>query len=62
MYCDYVVLAAFATTLMTIGMLTSPVEKEYFGIKITIIRNTLSFFIALVVAFMVAIFFGEIFP
>ncbi|MFC1861527.1 permease [Chloroflexota bacterium] len=57
----YMVLAAFATTLMTVGVLTSPVERAYFGIKVTIIRNTLSFFIALVVAFIVGIFFGEIF-
>ncbi|MFC2022417.1 permease [Chloroflexota bacterium] len=57
----YMVLSAFTTTLMMVGVLTYPVEKAYFGIKVTIIRNTISFFIALVVAVMVGIFFGEIF-
>jgi len=55
------VLAAFTTTLMMVGVLTYPIEKEYFGIKVTIIRNTISFFIALVVAVIIGIFFGEVF-
>ena len=57
----YMVLAAFTTTLMMVGVLTYPVEKAYFGIKVTIIRNAISFFIALIVALMMGIFFGEIF-
>jgi uncharacterized membrane protein YraQ (UPF0718 family) len=57
----YMVLSAFSTTLMMVGVLTYPIEKEYFGIKVTIIRNIISFFIALVVAVMTGIFFGEIF-
>ena len=57
----YMVLAAFTTTLMMVGVLTYPIEKEYFGIKVTIIRNTISFFIALVVAVIIGIFFGEVF-
>ena len=57
----YMVLAAFTTTLMMVGVLTYPIEKEYFGTRVTIIRNTISFFIALVVAVMIGIFFGEIF-
>jgi len=57
----YMVLAAFTTTLMMVGVLTYPIEKEYLGIKVTIIRNAISFFIALVVAVMIGIFFGEIF-
>ena len=56
----YTVLAAFTTTLMMVGVLTAPVEKAYFGIKVTIIRNIISFFIALIVAVMIGIFFGEI--
>ena len=56
----YMVLAAFTTTLMMVGVLTYPIEKEYFGIKVTIIRNTISFFIALVVSVMIGIFFGEV--
>ncbi|MBA7477826.1 hypothetical protein ES707_13241 [subsurface metagenome] len=57
----YMVLSAFTTTLMMVGILTYPIEKEYFGIKVTIIRNIISFFIALAVAVMTGIFFGEIF-
>lgn len=58
----YMVIAAFTTTLMMVGVLTAPLEKAYFGLKVTVIRNTLSFFIALVVAVMIGLFFGEIFP
>ncbi|MFC2016429.1 permease [Chloroflexota bacterium] len=57
----YMVLEAFTTTLMMVGVLTYPIEKEYLGVKVTIIRNVISFFIALVVAVMIGIFFGEIF-
>ena len=57
----YTVLAAFTTTLMMVGVLTAPVEKEYLGIKVTIVRNIMSFFIALIVAVVMGIFFGEIF-
>jgi len=57
---SYMVLSAFSTTLMMVGVLTYPVEKEYFGAKITIIRNILSFFIALVIALITGILFGEL--
>jgi len=57
----YMVLSAFTTTLMMVGVLSYPIEKEYFGVKVTIIRNVISFFIALVIAVMTGIFFGEIF-
>lgn len=57
----YMVLSAFSTTLMMVGILTYPIEKEYFGTKVTIIRNLFSFFIAVIVALMTGIFFGEIF-
>jgi len=57
----YMVLSAFTTTLMMVGVLTYPVESAYFGRKVTVMRNTISFFIALVVAVMTGILFGEIF-
>lgn len=57
----YMVLSAFSTTLMMVGMLTYPIEKAYFGTRVTILRNSLSFLIALVVALMTGFFFGEIF-
>ncbi len=57
----YIVLSAFTTTLMMVGVLTYPIEKEYLGTKVTIVRNVIGFFIALIVAVMTGIFFGEIF-
>ena len=57
----YMVLSAFTTTLMMVGIVTFPIEKEYFGIKVTIIRNIISFFIALIIAIITGIFFREVF-
>jgi hypothetical protein len=57
----YMVLSAFTTTLMMVGVLTFPVERAYLGTKVTIIRNVISFVIALTVAIITGIAFGEIF-
>jgi len=57
----YMVLSAFTTTLMMVGVLTYPIEKQYFGIKVTIIRNAISLLIALIIALVTGIFFGEVF-
>ncbi len=57
----YMVLSAFTTTLMMVGILTYPIEKEYFGRKVTVIRNVISLFIALIVALITGFFFGEVF-
>jgi len=56
----YMVLSAFTTTLMMVGVLTYPVEKAYFGARVTIIRNLLSFLTALVIAAATGSFFGEL--
>lgn len=57
----YMVLSAFTTTLMMVGILTFPVEKAYLGVKVAVIRNVFSFIIALIVALVTGIVFGEIF-
>ena len=57
---SYMVLSAFTTTLMMVGILTYPIEKKYFGVKVTIIRNVISLFIALIVALSIGFFFGEL--
>jgi uncharacterized membrane protein YraQ (UPF0718 family) len=57
----YMVLSAFTTTLMMVGVLSFPVEKAYLGTRIAIVRNVISFFIALVIALITGIFFGEVF-
>ena len=56
----YTVISAFTTTLMMVGFVTFPIERRYFGVKVTVMRNVLSLFIALLVALMTGIFFGEI--
>lgn len=56
----YMVVSAFSTTLMMVGVLTYPVEKAYLGAKVALIRNLISLTIALVVAVATGLFFGEI--
>lgn len=56
----YMVLAAFTTTLMMVGVVTYPIEKAYLGTRATILRNVLSFLIALTVAAVIGIAYGEI--
>ena len=58
---SYMVLAAFSTSLMLVGIVTYPVEKAYFGIKITILRNLICFFLSLLVALMIGIVYKELF-
>jgi len=56
----YTVLAAFTTTLMMVGILTYPLERQYFGRSVTLIRNAISFLIALIVAVAIGLVFGEL--
>ena len=58
---DYMVVGAFITTLMLVGVATYPVEKEYFGIKATIWRNLAGFVIAAIIALSMGILYGEVF-
>lgn len=58
---SYMVLGAFSTTLMMVGVLTYPIEKEYFGARATLMRNAMSLAIALVTALFIGLFFGEVF-
>ena len=50
------IISAFTTILMMVGVITYLVEREYFGARITIMRNAISFFIAFVVTFLTGIF------
>jgi len=56
----YMVLSAFTTTLMMVGVLTYPLEKAYFGVRVTVIRNSLSLATAIIVAVATGICFGEL--
>ena len=56
----YMVVAAFVTTLMMVGVLTYPLEKEYLGRRATVMRNAASFLIALVISLAIGFFYGEL--
>jgi uncharacterized membrane protein YraQ (UPF0718 family) len=56
----YMVLAAFTTTLMMVGVVTYPIERQFFGLAVTLIRNGISLLIALVVAVAIGLVFGEL--
>ena len=56
----YMVLTAFTTTLMMVGVLTYPLERQYFGRNVTLIRNGISLLIALAVAAVMGLVFGEL--
>ena len=56
----YMVLAAFTNSLMMVGILTYPLERQYFGHRVTLVRNAISMIIALIVAFVTGLVFSEI--
>ncbi|BEP29537.1 hypothetical protein [Helicovermis profundi] len=47
---SYSVIAAFATSLMMVGIMTFPIESTYFGKKFAILRNLTSIIISFIVA------------
>lgn len=49
----YMQLGAFISTLMMVGLMTAPMEIQFFGKKSTILRNSLAFVFSLVVAFVI---------
>ena len=49
------VIAVFITTLKMVGFMTIPIEKRYFGLKVSLMRNALSFVGALLVGSMMAL-------
>ncbi|MGM0508043.1 MAG: hypothetical protein ACQERZ_02635 [Fusobacteriota bacterium] len=57
---SYMVLASFTNTLMMVGVASFPVEKEYFGVKVSIIRNIIGFIMAIVVALIIGLLYGEL--
>ncbi|HCS47932.1 MAG TPA: permease [Candidatus Aminicenantes bacterium] len=48
---DVRAIAAFVTTLVMVGALTVPLEMKFFGRRFTLLRNSISFVMALVIAF-----------
>ncbi|HQO08739.1 MAG TPA: permease [Clostridiales bacterium] len=49
----YMQIAAFISTLMMVGIVTFPMEIQFFGRKATFLRNTLAFTFAVSVAVMI---------
>jgi uncharacterized membrane protein YraQ (UPF0718 family) len=45
-----VTIAAFLTTLTMVGVATFPIEVRHFGRKFTLVRNSISFIMALLIA------------
>jgi hypothetical protein len=56
----YMVLSAFSTTLMMVGIVTFPLERGYLGAKLALVRNGVSFLIAFAVAMVMGLVFGEL--
>lgn len=54
---SYPVIAVFITTLMMVGILTLPVEIKFFGIRVSLLRNTLYFLGALIVGLLIGLFY-----
>jgi hypothetical protein len=56
----YMVLSAFSTTLMMVGIATFPLERTYLGARLALARNLVSLGIALLVAIVTGFVFGEL--
>ena len=52
----YSIIAVFITTLMMTGFLTLPVEARFFGWRVSIIRNLISFVAALFIGLIMGFF------
>ena len=57
---SYTVLAAFTTTLMDGRGRTFPMERKYFGTKLSIFRNIAGLVIAVIVSLCIGLVFGEV--
>lgn len=48
-------IAVFISTLMMVGIVTIPVESKYFGMKATILRNSMAFVFSFIVAVVIGV-------
>jgi len=55
---SYPVIAVFITTLMMVGIMTLPIEIKYFGVRVSLIRNTLYLLGALVIGILIGLFYS----
>lgn len=49
----YAVVAVFITTLIMVGIVTLPLEIQYFGKRAAILRNTLNFIAAIIIGILI---------
>lgn len=49
----YAVVAVFITTLIMVGIVTLPLEIQYFGKKAALLRNTLNFIAAIIIGIVI---------
>jgi len=49
----YMQIGAFISSLMMVGMVTAPMEAEYFGKRLTLIRNLMGFVFSFIVAYVI---------
>ncbi len=56
----YMSLAAFTTTLMMVGVVSFPVEKEYLGTRIAVIRNLVGLIISIIISIAIGVFYWEL--
>lgn len=49
----YMQIGAFVSTLTMVGVMTMPVEAQYFGKKLTLLRNIMAFIFSFFVAFVI---------
>ncbi|MGH4140299.1 permease [Clostridium sp.] len=52
---NIVPVVAFLTTLTMVGIVTFSLEKKEFGLKFTIVRNSLSFIFAIIIALLMGV-------
>jgi uncharacterized membrane protein YraQ (UPF0718 family) len=57
---SYAVVSVFITTLMMVGVVTLPLEKKYFGWRVAIMRNSLSFVGAIVIGILMSLLWSLI--
>lgn len=49
-------LAAFITTLTMVGVVSAPIEVSYFGLRFTLLRQTLSLTAAIIIGLLMGVF------
>lgn len=52
---NIVPVVAFLTTLTMVGVVTFPLEKREFGLRFTVVRNSLSFIFAIIIALLMGV-------